>query len=182
MPLFNLSICAAAVMLLQLIAASSRSLAADGTYRAYVGTYTGGTSKGIYAFRFHPTSGALTAVGLVAEAKSPSWLALHPSGRFLYAANETDDHDADKSGAVSAYAIDSTTGLDLSLKGTEVYESRGRMAVEQIKKDRELIMLSDAEHKRWMEAFKPLIAAKVAEAEKAGISAKRLLGAYGMSV
>ena len=56
------------------------------------------------------------------------------------------------------------------------------MAVEQIKKDRELIVLSDAEHKRWMDAFKPLIASKVAEAEKAGIQAKGLLGAYGMSV
>ena len=76
----------------------------------YVGTYTGEKSKGIYAFRFNQTSGALTPVGLVAEAKSPSWLALHPSGRFLYAANETDDYDAEKSGAVSAYAIDSATG------------------------------------------------------------------------
>ena len=76
----------------------------------YVGTYTGEKSKGIYAFRFNQASGALTPVGLVAEAKSPSWLALHPSGRFLYAANETDDYDAEKSGAVSAYAIDSATG------------------------------------------------------------------------
>jgi 6-phosphogluconolactonase len=76
----------------------------------YVGTYTGEKSKGIYAFRFNQTSGALTPVGLVAEAKSPSWLALHPSGRFLFAANETNDYDAGGSGAVSAYAIDSTTG------------------------------------------------------------------------
>ena len=76
----------------------------------YVGTYTGEKSKGIYAFRFNQTSGALTPVGLVAEAKSPSWLARHPSGRFLYAANETNDYDAEKSGAVSAYAVDSATG------------------------------------------------------------------------
>jgi hypothetical protein len=56
------------------------------------------------------------------------------------------------------------------------------MAVEQIKKDRELIVLSDAEHKRWVGAFKPLISAKVAEAEKAGLPAKGLLAAYGISV
>ena len=56
------------------------------------------------------------------------------------------------------------------------------MAVEQIKKDRELIVLSDAEHKRWADAFKPLISSKVAEAEKAGLPAKGLLGAYGMTV
>jgi 6-phosphogluconolactonase len=76
----------------------------------YVGTYTGEKSKGIYAFRFNPASGALAPAGLMAEAKSPSWLALDPSGRFLYAANEIDDHDAEKSGAVSAYAVDGATG------------------------------------------------------------------------
>ena len=57
----------------------------------YVGTYTGAKSKGIHAFRFNQATGALTPVGLVAETPSPSWLALHPSGRFLYAANEVDD-------------------------------------------------------------------------------------------
>ncbi len=104
-----------------------------------------------------------------------------PLGRspFMVAMNQA---RYDKLGPDEKKAIDSTTGLDLSLKGTEVYEARGRMAVEQIKKDRELIVLSDAEHKRWMDAFKPLIASKVAEAEKAGIPAKGLLGAYGMSV
>jgi TRAP-type C4-dicarboxylate transport system substrate-binding protein len=104
-----------------------------------------------------------------------------PLGRspFMVAMNQA---RYDKLGPDEKKAIDGTTGLDLSLKGTEVYESRGRMAIEQIKKDRELIMLSDAEHKRWMDVFKPLIAAKVAEAEKAGIQAKGLLGAYGMTV
>jgi len=104
-----------------------------------------------------------------------------PLGRspFLVAMNQA---RYDKLGPDEKKAIDSTTGLNLSLKGTEVYEARGRQAIEQIKKDRELIMLSDAEHKRWMEAFKPLITSKVAEAEKAGIPAKGLLGVYGMSV
>ncbi len=76
----------------------------------YIGTYTGAKSKGIYAFRFNPSTGALTPVGLVAETRSPSWLALHPSGRFLYAANEVNDVDADKSGSVSAFSIDPATG------------------------------------------------------------------------
>jgi tripartite ATP-independent transporter DctP family solute receptor len=104
-----------------------------------------------------------------------------PLGRspFLVAMNQA---RYDKLGPEEKKAIDNTTGLGLSLKGTETYEARGRMAVDQIKKDRELIMLSDAEHKRWMDAFKPLIASKVAEAQKAGIDAKGLLGAYGVSV
>jgi TRAP-type C4-dicarboxylate transport system substrate-binding protein len=77
--------------------------------------------------------------------------------------------------------IDETTGLELSLKGAETYEGRGRQAVEQIKKDRELILLADAERKRWIDAFKPLIASKVAEAEKAGLPAKGLLSVYGVT-
>lgn len=88
----------------------------------YVGTYTGEKSKGIYAFRFDAAKGSLAPVGLVAETKSPSWLALHPSGRFLYAANETNDFDADRSGAVSAFSIDRDNGM-LGLLNTQ--SSRG---------------------------------------------------------
>jgi 6-phosphogluconolactonase len=88
----------------------------------YVGTYTGAKSKGIHAFRFNQATGALTPVGLVAETPSPSWLALHPSGRYLYAANEVDDFDADKSGSVSAFQIDRATGA-LTLLNTR--PSRG---------------------------------------------------------
>lgn len=88
----------------------------------YVGTYTGERSKGIHAFRFNSATGALAPVGLVAETPSPSWLALHPSGQYLYAANETDNFDADKSGGVSAFRIDRATGA-LTLLNTQ--PSRG---------------------------------------------------------
>ena len=88
----------------------------------YVGTYTGEKSKGIYAFRFDAATGALTPVGLVVETPSPSWLALHPSGRFLYAANETNSFDADKSGGVSAFSIDRASG---SLTLLNAQSSRG---------------------------------------------------------
>jgi 6-phosphogluconolactonase len=102
--------CALMVMSAAVLAVATGFAQGPAGTLVYVGTYTGEKSKGIYAFRFNQTSGALTPVGLVAEAKSPSWLALHPSGRFLYAANETNDYDAEQSGAVSAYVIDSTTG------------------------------------------------------------------------
>ena len=94
---------------------------ADGML-VYVGTYTGAKSKGIHAFRFNQSTGALTPVGLVAETPSPSWLVLHPSGQYLYAANEVDDVDADKSGGVSAFRIDRATGA-LTLLNTQ--PSRG---------------------------------------------------------
>jgi 6-phosphogluconolactonase len=71
----------------------------------YVGTYTGGASKGIYAFRLDLASGALSPLGLAAETVNPSFLAIHPNRRFLYAVNEVDHFDDKKGGAVSAFAI-----------------------------------------------------------------------------
>ncbi|MGA8646048.1 MAG: beta-propeller fold lactonase family protein, partial [Candidatus Sulfotelmatobacter sp.] len=61
-------------------------------YFVYVGTYTaeaGSTSKGIYAYRFDSGTGELTSIGLAAETANPSFLAVHPNHRFLYAVNET---------------------------------------------------------------------------------------------
>lgn len=66
----------------------------------YVGTYTNGASKGIYTFRFNLSTGKATGPSLAAETSNPSFLALHPNGRFLYAANENPN------GMVSVFSID----------------------------------------------------------------------------
>ena len=58
-----------------------------GTHIAFVGTYTRGDAKGIYAYRFDAGSGSMSPLGLVAESPNPSFLALHPNGEFLYAVN-----------------------------------------------------------------------------------------------
>src|SRR5437667_7969752 len=79
-------------------------------FLVYVGTYTGGKSKGIYVARFDSASGRLGAPELAAETVSPSFLAIHPNQRFLYAANETGDFAGKKSGAVSAFVLDSHSG------------------------------------------------------------------------
>ncbi len=79
-------------------------------YLMFVGTYTKETSKGIQAYRFDPATGKATDLGLVAEMREPSFLALHPSNKFLYALSEIDDYDADKSGSISAFSIDSAEG------------------------------------------------------------------------
>ena len=76
----------------------------------YVGTYTGARSKGIYVYRMDLTSGALSPSRLAAEIVNPTFLAIHPNQRFLYAANEIGDFGGKKSGAVSAFAIDPETG------------------------------------------------------------------------
>ena len=80
--------------------------AARNHYLAYVGTYTTKTaSKGIYAFRYDASAGKLAPIGVAAETRDPSWVAIHPNGKFLYAVNE-----AGKNSMVSAFAIDSTSG------------------------------------------------------------------------
>lgn len=75
----------------------------------YVGTYTGPKSKGIYRMHLDLATGQLSPAEVAAETPSPSFLALHPSGRFLYAANEVADFQG-KNGSISAFALDPKTG------------------------------------------------------------------------
>jgi 6-phosphogluconolactonase len=87
---------------------------------AYVGTYTGhgGNGKGIYLFDMNPETGELTLIKLAAEAGSPSWISLDPSGRFLYAINE------DSRGSVSAFSVNRANG-DLQLLNVVSSEGAG---------------------------------------------------------
>ena len=75
----------------------------------YVGTYTK-ASKGIYAWRLNTATGQLQPLGLAAETVNPTFLAVHPSRRFLYAVSEISSFQGQKSGAVSAFAIDPKSG------------------------------------------------------------------------
>ena len=82
----------------------------------YVGTYTEGTtSKGIYAFRFNTATGNATSPSLVAETVNPSFLAVDPGGKYLYAVNETSNYKGQRSGAVSSFAINPKTSALSSL-------------------------------------------------------------------
>jgi 6-phosphogluconolactonase len=82
------------------------------SYFMYVGTYTqeASTSKGIYVYRYDPGSAKVSPIGLAAQTINPSFLAVNPNHRFLYAVNEVGDYRGQKSGGVSAFAIDSATG------------------------------------------------------------------------
>ena len=84
--------------------------AADYKSLVYVGTYTDKGSKGIYAYRFDPVSGESDVIGLVAETPNPSFLAVDPSHKYLYAVNEIDNFNGSRSGAVSVFAVDRTSG------------------------------------------------------------------------
>jgi 6-phosphogluconolactonase len=91
--------------ILALAGAASRP-AASHSYLAFVGTYTNKTdSKGIYAYEFDAETGKLTAKGLAVETPDPSFVAIHPNGKFVYAVNESG-----KQSAVSAFSLDAQSG------------------------------------------------------------------------
>ncbi|MGB7727701.1 MAG: lactonase family protein [Candidatus Acidiferrum sp.] len=85
---------------------AARKPASNSHHLVLVGTYTGKTgSKGIYAFDFDSSVGMLIPKGLAAETTSPSWVAIHPSGKFAYAANENS-----KESAITAFSVDAKSG------------------------------------------------------------------------
>jgi 6-phosphogluconolactonase len=85
---------------------------ASGPLWLYVGTYTGGRtpSEGIYLLEMDPQSGRVVNQGAVAKLTNPSFLAIHPGGKFIYAVNEVGDFQGKGTGAVSALAIDPASG------------------------------------------------------------------------
>ncbi len=80
-------------------------LAADESF--YLGTYTKpGGSQGIYHFSLNTETGAVTGGELAATTANPTFLAIRPDGKYLYAANEVSQ------GAASAFAIKANGGLE----------------------------------------------------------------------
>ena len=105
----------ALVSLLAIALLPARLPAADqpgGKYLVYVGTYTdkGSASKGIYVFRYDSLAGQFGSPGLAAETKNPSFLAVGPAGRFVYAVNEISDYEGQHSGGVTAFSVDRKSG------------------------------------------------------------------------
>jgi 6-phosphogluconolactonase len=76
----------------------------------FVGTQTRGSSKGIYAYRWDAAKGSLELLGLAAETPSPTFLAVSPDKKYLYAANEVDTFNGIKGGGVSSFAVGSKAG------------------------------------------------------------------------
>ncbi len=74
--------------------------ASAATLEFYIGAYTKpGGNRGIERGSLDTTTGEIKLLGLAVEAKNPSFLAVHPGGKFLYAALE------DGGGAVGAFAV-----------------------------------------------------------------------------
>jgi 6-phosphogluconolactonase len=100
---FALVLCAPAVLL---AGREKQKPAVSTNYLAFVGTYTTKTdSKGINVFSFDASTGKMTQAHLAAESLDPSFVVVHPNGKYLYAVNE-----AGKNSMVSAFAINAADG------------------------------------------------------------------------
>ncbi len=86
-----------------------------GTYTASGGTSTG--SSGIYSFQWDARHGVISAVHPVGTTPNPSFLVLHPNGRFLYAVNEDDSSSG--TDHITAFAVGAADSAeDLRAIGT----------------------------------------------------------------
>src|SRR6476619_4023810 len=104
-------LCAALSLIATIASQLPSARAADKELLAYFGTYTNnGRSKGIYCYKLDLGSGKLTSVGVTEGIKNPSFVAIHPSGKFLYAVSEVSGADGKPGGAVSAFSLDRKTG------------------------------------------------------------------------
>ena len=77
--------------------------AKPGSVLVYIGTYTGKKSQGIYVSHLDPATGAMSAPELAGEMINPSWVRIHPSRKFLYAAGEGGQRGG--GGAVAGFSI-----------------------------------------------------------------------------
>ncbi len=101
------------LVLSMILAANAAPAPKSGKYLFHVGTYTqeeGSQSKGIYAYSFDPATGQATSLGLAAETTNPSFVALAPSGQYLFAVNEVGNYKGPNSGGVSAFSVDRASG------------------------------------------------------------------------
>ena len=78
---------------------------------AYIGTQTGGASRGIYELELDPATGSLSTPRLAAATENPTFLALAPGGRVLYAAGgPTRASEADPGGFVCGFSLEAASG------------------------------------------------------------------------
>lgn len=77
----------------------------DDVVDVFIGTYTNGPSQGLYRARLDLDRGTISEPNLAAAAKNPSFVAIHPNHKWIYAVSEISDHEGQRTGAVSAYEI-----------------------------------------------------------------------------
>ncbi len=92
--------------------------------RVYIGTYSSEKSQGIYQSELDLATGSLSDAKLAGKAVNASFLAIHPSKKFLYAVSEISEINGQKSGGVSSFSVDAASG-NLTLLNQQPSEGTG---------------------------------------------------------
>lgn len=103
-------VCTALAVVLLVSFSAKADSAPSKQFLVYFGTYTGAKSKGIYVSRFDAATGKLSEPTLAAQTTNPSYVAVAPDHRLLFAVNETKQFNGQAGGTVSAFKLDATTG------------------------------------------------------------------------
>src|SRR3984893_11333721 len=87
---------------------------------AYVANEFGNSGNSVSGYTINPSTGALTAItgSPFAAGVYPRSVAVDPSGKFAYVANEFGNNLYSVSGSVSGYTIDPTTGALTAITGS----------------------------------------------------------------
>ena len=86
-------------------------MAASENQLILIGTYTLGGSRGIYELRLDNETGALSAPVLAAETPNPSFIAMAPNRRFIYAHADVGQLPGGRAaGGIRAFALDPDSG------------------------------------------------------------------------
>jgi 6-phosphogluconolactonase len=107
--MLRISLLAAAVALAVALPTPAADEPGPDAYWVFFGTYTGGKgeSKGIYRAKLDAKTGKLSEPEVAAEMGSPSFVNIHPNGKFLYAVGEGGGKEG---GPVVAFSLDAKTG------------------------------------------------------------------------
>ncbi len=78
----------------------------------YIGGYSSASNKGIHRAELNLADGSMSEPALAGEIKNPSFLAIAPSGKFVYSVMEIGDFEKQKSGGLAAFAVQADGTLE----------------------------------------------------------------------
>lgn len=88
---------------------NQKNLVFVGTYTSNLG-FVDGKAKGVYAYWFEPSDGKLKYAYTLEGLENPSFLAVHPNGRWLYVVSELMEFQGMPGGGLSALEIEAGSG------------------------------------------------------------------------
>lgn len=106
------------------LAALAGQAGKDAKILVYVGSYADAGSQGIHIFHLDPVTGTLAPAGGISGIANPSFLAIHPDRKSLYAVCEVKSSAGKKIGTVSAFSIHPKSGA-LTLLNQQSSEGAG---------------------------------------------------------